>query len=603
MNYKLKSYLLAVSITVGTLITMQNNVYAKVTNRIEGKDRFKTSIAISKEGWQKSDYAIIANGMDFPDALSASPLATKYNAPIILVNGKELTTEIRDELARLEIKEAFIVGGTGAVSENIENSITNMDIKVERYWGNNRYETAVAVAKNLGDFEEVVIANGMGFADALSIAPIAAKKGMPILLTSKDTLDKSVSSFLNEKLSGDSSKVKAYIIGGPTLVSENIEKGFSNKERLYGPSRYETNAAILAKFDKDINFENIYIASGQDFPDALSGSALAAKNSAPIVLSNKVMSFEGEKFINSKMESIVNINIIGGKAITSEGILQDLNFSNVAGNSKGNSQNLGVALKSGEWIYHKDNINGYIFKSSSDGSKITQINSEDSYFLNVVGQWIYYTDMEGNIYKVSIDGKDRQSVNGLKGDYIEIEGNYIYYLTTSEQGEKLNRADLEGNNNEFIGDINSLNVAIKGDWAYYSDDLNGGIYKLNVNNKGNATKISEDAVSFMILEGDSIYYLNDEGILNKIGLDGNDSKVLSNNPMYGFNIQGSNIYYSNGNDAGKLYKMNLDGSEDIKLVNESSTLINIAGGWIYYINGELQFVRVRIDGTVRQLIK
>ena len=598
MNRKLKNYLIALALTVGTIVSSYSNVYAKGTYRIEGKDRFKTSIAISQNGWEKSDYAVIANGLTFPDALSASPLAAKYNAPIILVNGKDLTDEIKEELTRLGVKEAFVVGGTGAVSKNIETSIANMNIKVERYWGNNRYETAVAIAKNLGDFNEVVIANGTGFADALSMAPIAAKKGMPILLTGKDALDKSVTDFLKDK-----SNVKAYIIGGPTIVSQNIEKQFSSKERLYGASRYETNATILNKFNEDINYENIYIASGQDFPDALSGSALAAKNSSPIILSNKIVSLAGETVISSKKESIANINLIGGKAITPNSIFDDLNTSVENGNTKGNAQNLGLAVKAGEWTYHKDNKYGFIFKSSSDGSKTIQLNSEDSYFINVVDQWIYYTDLEGNVFRIGTDGKDRKAIGGVIADYIEVEGNYIYYLVAAGEGWKLNRMDLEGNNNQFIANVNSLNVMVKGNWVYCSDDVNGGIYKFDINNKDNRINITQDIVSFMVLENDFIYYLNDEGVLNKINLDGTNGKVLTNNSVLVFNVQGDYVYYSNANDSGKMYKMDLSGNQNAKLVDDGAALINAAGGWIYYVNEEFNFVKVRTDGTMKQIIK
>ncbi|KJR45615.1 N-acetylmuramoyl-L-alanine amidase [Desulfosporosinus sp. I2] len=49
-----------------------------------GFDRFETASKIAKSGWTQSDYAILAYGGNYPDALSSAPLAKKYNAPILL---------------------------------------------------------------------------------------------------------------------------------------------------------------------------------------------------------------------------------------------------------------------------------------------------------------------------------------------------------------------------------------------------------------------------------------------------------------------------------------------------------------------------------------
>ena len=39
------------------------------------------------QGWESSEYAVIVYGLDYPDALCATP-AAKYNAPIILAQIK-----------------------------------------------------------------------------------------------------------------------------------------------------------------------------------------------------------------------------------------------------------------------------------------------------------------------------------------------------------------------------------------------------------------------------------------------------------------------------------------------------------------------------------
>jgi len=108
------------------------------------------------------------------------------------------------------LKNVFIVGGTGVVSDSVNSEIKGMTIETTRIAGKNRFETSLEVAKNLGESSGVVVTNGFGFADALSIAPVAAQGGMPILLTDKADLSDQVKGLfcLNK------SYEKSYIVGG-----------------------------------------------------------------------------------------------------------------------------------------------------------------------------------------------------------------------------------------------------------------------------------------------------------------------------------------------------------------------------------------------------
>ncbi|MHB1407790.1 MAG: cell wall-binding repeat-containing protein, partial [Desulfitobacteriaceae bacterium] len=67
--------------------------YALTTSphRIAGQDRYATAAAIAQEGWAQSNYAILAFGENYPDALSAAPLARKLDAPILLTESISLT--------------------------------------------------------------------------------------------------------------------------------------------------------------------------------------------------------------------------------------------------------------------------------------------------------------------------------------------------------------------------------------------------------------------------------------------------------------------------------------------------------------------------------
>jgi putative cell wall-binding protein len=147
---------------------------ASLSKRLAGSNRYETGAKIVQEGWTNSDYAVIASGEGFADALCAAPLAKKYNAPILLTGKDNLDLNTEYELKSLNVKNVFIVGGSGVVSDNIKNELNSMGIATTRIYGQNRFETSLQVAKSLGDASGVVVTNGFGFADALSIAPVAA---------------------------------------------------------------------------------------------------------------------------------------------------------------------------------------------------------------------------------------------------------------------------------------------------------------------------------------------------------------------------------------------------------------------------------------------
>jgi len=77
-------------------------VYAQtMAVRLSGQDRYQTAVAVSREGWTESHYAVLADGDNFPDAITAAPLAMKYDAPILLTAKDNLPEETSNELRRL----------------------------------------------------------------------------------------------------------------------------------------------------------------------------------------------------------------------------------------------------------------------------------------------------------------------------------------------------------------------------------------------------------------------------------------------------------------------------------------------------------------------
>ena len=313
------------AIANGTYEYLKANVSldALVANRVYGNTRFETSYKLFDMGWSTSETVILANGMDYPDALTAAPLAGKYNAPILLSRNTTLASQpdLKASLVNKGVKNVIIIGGETAISSGIQNEISSLGINVRRIGGRDRYETSVLIAKEVGvNNGEISLAYGMSFADGLSISSVAAKKQSPILLTRTDYIPDVVKAFINENYIN-----KTYIIGSTTVITDGVVAQTKGPERLGGANRYETNAKIFQRFKSEINLDTVFIASGLAFPDALSSSALAAKNSNFVLLSN-IRQVEGtvRNILTEIRPNLKNVYVLGSNVVIADYILTGL---------------------------------------------------------------------------------------------------------------------------------------------------------------------------------------------------------------------------------------------------------------------------------------
>lgn len=282
-------------------------------DRIAGKNRYETAVAISKASFEEADTVVISRGDDFPDALSGSPLAYKMNAPILLT-GRTLSIEVKEEIQRLKARNAIILGGNGAVSEYVENELKGMGLKTKRVGGKNRFETAAHIAAYLdGNPKKAIVANGMNFPDALSIASFAAKEGYPILLTQQNKLPDITNNALLDF-------EESIVVGGKGVVSEDVAGQLPQPMRYSGPNRYATSAEIATKLNPG---DKAVIATGADFADALTGSILAARSESTFLL------IPPTKFDESIQKAAIELGIrkftiLGGEGAVNNNVKQSL---------------------------------------------------------------------------------------------------------------------------------------------------------------------------------------------------------------------------------------------------------------------------------------
>ncbi|WP_346877333.1 M4 family metallopeptidase [Clostridium sp. UBA5712] len=280
-------------------------------NALIGTDRYDTAVRLSKGQFTTANTVMIANGGALADGLAATPLATFKKAPLLLTEASSLPEGTKGEIKRLGAKNAIIVGGSGVVNDSVIKDLKALGVtNVERIGGKDRYETSLEIAKyidkNCYEVSKVVISNGHGEADALSIASVAGRDKMAIVLVEKDTIPTKVYSWLQSE-----SLQNAYIIGGTGVVSDNvlskvngITSGNITKNRLGGKDRYATNAMVIDKFYGSV-VNKTYIAKGYELIDALAAGPVAALNGSPVVLSDDDLTTEQKTVLDKRFGNII----------------------------------------------------------------------------------------------------------------------------------------------------------------------------------------------------------------------------------------------------------------------------------------------------------
>ena len=250
--------------------------------RIAGKNRYLTAIEVSEKAFESADNVIIVNGTKVADSLLAGPLSVQLKAPVLLVNDKVITDELKAEIARLGATKATIIGGEGVVSAKTATEIEELGLEVDRIGGKNRYETSLNVDMAVREISgatiaEAVIANGRSVFDALSMGAAAGEMGVGILLNDGKSID---------KIKAGLDVQTVYLMGGTAVESQGVEDSLTKLGievvRVKGKNRYETAVAIADRFYKDV--DTVVVTNGLVPYDALTGAALSSKFNAPMLI-------------------------------------------------------------------------------------------------------------------------------------------------------------------------------------------------------------------------------------------------------------------------------------------------------------------------------
>ena len=313
--------------------------------RYGGADRYETSLlvaeAVAADAGGKLSHVVMVSGRHWYDAVVAAGFAGYAGGPVLMTPPGGVREDALEFLKRVGASQVTVVT-TGAwpdttVSPVVFSALEDAGFTVGRLGGDDRYGTGVSVAEWMTDNQSqstsgkiAIIANGEVFADALVAGPLAAKRFIPVLLSSKEELHPDVAGFLS-----DAGIERVVLMGGTAALSKEVENAITamgiSVNRMAGATRFET-AIMTGQFAAGhvggdcFSGTNVGLARARVPFDSFSAAALLARRCAPLVLTDpKAIPASTAGFLDSFRGSAgrdtVNLTVFGGNAAVSQDAL------------------------------------------------------------------------------------------------------------------------------------------------------------------------------------------------------------------------------------------------------------------------------------------
>ncbi|WP_377887680.1 cell wall-binding repeat-containing protein [Alkalihalobacillus sp. R86527] len=279
-------------------------------------------------------YSTWVDGYNYSTGTSMSSAIVSSAAGMVMQHARFLEAEQVADILISSANPIEDLNELGAGRLNVLGAVNSIK-KRNRLYGENSVETAIAVSQKgwpeliekevVLDGDKIkgkfaIMASGLTFPDSLAASPLSTYLDAPILLQQRNTLSDANTAEL-ERLG----VTHVVIVGGNGAVSNRIEEQLVEKEintiRLSGKDRYETSVAINDAIPFATN--KAMIASGENFPDALSIAPYAGKMHTPVlfVQKNKVPTGVASYLRDN---NIAESYIIGGEGVIKDSTVQSL---------------------------------------------------------------------------------------------------------------------------------------------------------------------------------------------------------------------------------------------------------------------------------------
>ena len=369
---------------------------------IAGSSRYKTNEAQVLYAFTKSQWAIVASGIGYADAICAAGLAGALACPIILTEKEGLGSTAQNCIKTIGATNLLLLGSEDVASRKVEEDLRALAGSAgtfERLCGPDRYATQMAVydygvRHGLWTGDTIVVSNATGFADALAVSPISYKLKAPVFyVDGTATLPPA-----QEEAIRSSGKAKFIITGDEKVMSKGTEQllqSLGPVKRLAGNTRYKTSLAI-AQYAVDhlgMSWDGVAITSGSAPYDALGGGPVQGKENSVIVLMEED-DYHYAPFIPFAPYKPSRMKFFGDKAIYS--CAYKTRFALQAGYSLSDVEGLRIYIDAGHGgADHGASGSGYEeYKLTAElANKVSSV-LRDRFGFSV------YTNTSGNSYKV-----------------------------------------------------------------------------------------------------------------------------------------------------------------------------------------------------------
>lgn len=258
---------------------------------------------------------MIARADDFADALAGTPFAVHVGGPLLITNTASLDVRVREEIRRVlsVTGQIYLLGGPNALSPVVVDGLTSLGFNPIRIAGSDRFDTAMLIAQQFGAPVRVMLCSGLSFPDALSAGAAAAAHGGLVLLTNGATLPPDVAQYLL-----DHPGAQYFAIGGPAAQAA------PTATPLVGVDRFDTAVRVAEALFSAPTV--VGAASGDTFPDGLSGGAMIGKLGGPLLLVTGSVGIPPvvQAYLQAHASTIDTVNVFGGHGAVSDAIVGDL---------------------------------------------------------------------------------------------------------------------------------------------------------------------------------------------------------------------------------------------------------------------------------------
>ena len=282
MKKKLVSGLVIGSVILSSITTTlaDNNLEAiSINNSNLSATAYQVATVFNKV----SDNVYILSSDEIVDGIPGGVLSGEKNGSIVFVENGKLSSE--SQLIIKRAKNVYAIGGKEIIPDSILSGISNFKGRIS---GNDRYETAVEIAKYETGSRNIIITNGQAYADSLAATSYAVKNDLNILLVNTNSVPEATAKYLK-----DNKNAEIYFVGGNASVSENVKKEIyeiTGKDTskiaantIAGENRYETSLKLAERFG---SYDSVIVTNGLNNEDSILASSLGSVFKAPVILTD-----------------------------------------------------------------------------------------------------------------------------------------------------------------------------------------------------------------------------------------------------------------------------------------------------------------------------